>query len=367
MRLFFIYCLVTTLSYFYQIGTAQSQVDTNKVYLFAEEMPLIPTCVVYDTTAAAKYKCTQDLLLNYIYQNVQYPDSARFKGIEGTVVLSFVIGRDSTIKDGKVVKDIGGGCGAAALYVVNAMNPLNLKWAPGKKEGIPVDVQMTIPVKFKIKEVPPYVLVDRDTVYTRCDTPAAYKDGTAALNEYIANNLKYPTAGVATCNVGVIEVKSLVKADGSVEILEMADYSDLGMDFQFEAISTITASAGQWEAAEYKGRKVPTSLPIRLNFKPTAATCQTRVSEYEKAQTLAIEGSTLVNQEEHLAGIGKLDEAIALFPNNAEFLSARGQAHLDLDNREQACLDLTKVKEILLVSWVDNLLPLICMGVETEK
>jgi len=367
MRLFFIYFLVTTLGCFYQIGTAQSQVDTDKVYVFAEEMPLIPTCATYDTTAAAKHKCTQDLLLNYIYQNVQYPDSARFTGIEGTVVVSFVIGRDSTIKDGKVVKDIGGGCGDAALYVINAMNPLQLKWVPGKKQGTPVDVRMTIPVKFKIKEVPPYVLIDRDTVYTTWDTPAAYKGGEVALTEYVNNNLKYPTVGVATCEVGVIEVKSLIGADGSVEILEMIDYSNLGMDFQFEAISTVTASASQWDAAVYKERKVPTSYPIRLNFKPTATTCQTRVSTYEKAQILAVEGSTLFNQGEHLAGIEKLDEAITLFPNNAEFLYARGQAHLDLDNREQACLDLTKVKEILLVSWVDNLLPLICLGVEKEK
>ena len=367
MRLFFIYFLVTTLSYFYQVGFVHGQVDTNKVYTFAEEMPLIPNCANYDTTAAAKQKCTQDLLINYIYQNVQYPDSARFKGIEGTVVLSFVVGRDSTIKDGKVVRDIGGGCGEAALYVINAMNPLNLKWVPGKKGGTPVDVQMTIPVKFKIKEVPPYVLVGRDTVYTTWDKPVAYKGGTAALTEYISNNLKYPTAGVAACEVGIIEVKALVDATGSVDILEMIDYSDLGMDFQFEAISMVTASVGQWEAAEYKGRKVPTSYPVRVSFKPTAATCQTKVSDFEKAQLIALEGSTLFNEGSQLAGIEKLDEAIALFPNNAEFLYARGQAHLDLDNREQACLDLTKVKEILLVSWVDNLLPLICVGVDKEK
>ena len=64
-----------------------------------------------------------------------------------------------------------------------------------------------------------------------------------------------------------------------------------------------------------------------------------------------------------------MDEAIALFPNNAEYLYARGQAHIELKNMEQACEDLTKVKEILLVSWVDNLLPIICNAkvVETAE
>lgn len=366
MRLFFTCLLLILQSYFYSTGVVYGQVDTSKVYPIVEEMPLIPNCATYDTTFAAKQKCTQDLLLNYIYQNVQYPDSARFKGIEGTVVISFVVGRDSMIKEGKVVKDIGGGCGAAALYVIKAMNPLNLKWVPGKTQGTPVDVRMTIPVKFKIKEVPPYVLVDRDTVYTTWDQASTFKGGAPALETYITSNLKYPDSGLKNCEVGVIEVKTLVDADGAVRILEMVDYNNLGMDFQFEAISTITGSVGQWNIAEYKGRKVPTSYPIRINFKPTAATCQTRVAAFDQAQALAIEGSTLFEQGEEAAGVAKLDEAIALFPDNTEFLYARGQVHLELDNMEQACLDLTKVKEILLVSWVDNLLPLICNGTEKE-
>lgn len=97
-----------------------------------------------------------------------------------------------------------------------------------------------------------------------------------------------------------------------------------------------------------------------MNFYPTAANCQTTVSSFESAQLLAIEGSQLFNQGSHEEGIAKLDEAIQLFPNNAEYLYARGQAHMDLKNMAQACEDLTKVKEILLVSWVDNLLPIIC-------
>ena len=359
MRFILTSLLVVSYCFFWQNGV-QAQVDTNKVYSVVEQMPLIPNCATYDTTYAAKQKCSQDLLLNFIYKNVQYPDSARFEGIEGTVVVSFVIGRDSMVRDAQVVKDIGGGCGEAALYVINAMNPLNLRWIPGQVQGVPVDVRRIIPIKFKIKELPPYILMDGDTVYTEFDKPLSFKGGEAALTAHIEKTLQYPSTGNDSCSVGTVEIKALVAPNETISILEMHDFNSLGMDFQFEAISAVNGTIGQWDLAEYKGRKVPTSYLLRLDFKPTVAQCQTQVTNFERAQQLAVDGSNLFNQGEHETGMAKLEEATTLFPNNAEFLYAKGQAHLELKNMEQACTDLTKVIEILLVSWVDNLLPLIC-------
>ena len=344
----------------------QAQVDTSKIYDIAEKMPLLPRCAALDTTETAKKKCSQELLLSFIYGNVKYPDSARIAGIEGTVVVRFVIGRDSTIKNTEVLKDIGGGCGAAATYVINAMNPLNIKWIPGEMQGVPVDVQMTLPVKFKLKDPPPYILVDQDTVYTEMDTPLSFKGGATALEDYMTSNTTYPASGNDSCFIGTIETNALVTPQGEVRILELNDFSNLGMDYQFEAISTVTSTIGKWELAEYKGRKVPTSYPIRLTFLPTAASCQTTIDKYKKAEQLAVEGSDLFNQGNQTEGMAKLDEAITLFPTNAEYLYARGQAHMELKNMQQACEDLTKVKEILLVGWVDNLLPIICNVKEIE-
>ena len=339
---------------------AIGQVDTAQVYNLVDQMPLIPNCGVMDTSYAAKRKCTQDLLLDFIYRNVQYPDSARYNGIEGMVALSFIIGRDSMIREAKVVKDIGGGCGAAALYVVNAMNPMNLRWIPGQKEGVPVDVRMTIPVKFKIKEIPPYTFINGDTVYTKFDKPLTYKGGPTALDNFITTNKKYPVAGNTTCGVGIIETKILVRASGEIEILELNDFSSLGVDFQFEGISVINATMGQWEMAEYEGRKVPTTYVIRIGFQPTVDECKSVANNFEMAQELIAAGSALFNEGSDEEGLAKLNEAVTLFPNNAEYLYARGQAYMESNQMEKACMDLTKVKELLLVSWVDNLLPLIC-------
>jgi len=151
-----------------------------------------------------------------------------------------------------------------------------------------------------------------------------------------------------------------VKPSGDIEILELIDFSNLGVDFQFESISAINATAGQWDMAEYKGREVPTSYVIRMDFQPTVDGCENVISNFKSAQELVTEGSTLFNEGAQEEGLVKLSEAINLFPDNAEYLYARGQAYLELSQMDKACSDLTKVKELLLVSWVDNLLPLIC-------
>ncbi len=341
-------------------------VDTSKVYPVAEYMPMVSNCAAWDTTYQVQRQCSQEVLLKFIYANVQYPDSARMQGVEGTVVLNFVVNTDSTISDAKIVRDIGGGCGDAALAVINALNPLGLKWAPGKQKGIPVKVSMNIPVKFKIKEVPPYDVVDGDTIYNTFDKVLAFTGGDAAKAEFLSKNLKYPAAGNDSCSIGTVEVKALVEADGVVRILEMNDFSNLGMDYQFEAISATTASIGKWEVAEYGGKKVPAAHLLRMDFKPTAAACKATVSKFEKAQLVAVEGSNLYNAGQQEAGIAKLTEALDAFPDNAEFLYARGNAYLDMQNYAGACEDLSKVKEILLVTWADNLLPVICKQAEEK-
>ena len=330
-------------------------------------MPMVSNCAAWDTTYEVQRRCSQDVLLKFIYQNVNYPDSARMQGIEGTVVISFIVNPDSTLSDAKIVRDIGGGCGASALYVVNALNPLGLKWAPGKKEGVPVKVQMNIPIKFKIKEVPPYDVIDRDTIYNTFDKVLAFNGGNSALSAFLSEQLKYPAIGNDSCTIGSIEVRALVEPNGVVRVLEMSDFSNLGFDFQFEAINATTATIGKWEIAEYKGKKVPAAYTMRMEFKPENPSCNSIISRFEEAERIAVEGSILFNEGKKEEGVAKLSEAIALFPDNAEFLSARGNAYLDMKNYIGACEDLTKVKEILLVTWVDTLLPVICKQGENDE
>lgn len=86
----------------------------------------------------------KDSLRAFIQRNLQYPQLARDKHIEGKVYVTFVVEKDGTITNIKVLRDIGGGCGAEAVRVVKLMP----KWKPGTQRGKPVRVQYNLPINF---------------------------------------------------------------------------------------------------------------------------------------------------------------------------------------------------------------------------
>lgn len=347
-----------------QWTTAQDS-DTT-IYDFAQEPPRFPACERLDTTLDAKKQCSQQALLATIYSNVRYPLEARQNGNEGQVVVSFVVNTDSTISNFEVLRDIGGGCGQAVLNVLAAFNQAGVKWIPGKLEGKDIRSRMTLPIKFKLKEAPPFVIVDGDSVYTKVDTPLNYEGGTEQLMAYIENNLKYPDSGLDSCLIGSFDVQVLVSPDQTAQVLDLTDYNNLGFDFIAAVSDVITGTFGKWQPAIYKERKVPSTFDVSLTFVPEAAHCQTVADRYDTAVSIANEGSNLYNEGKKEEGIAKLTEALEMFPDNGNFLLMRGQAYLDSNNYTQACQDLSKAKSIAGISWYDSILPVICK-VKSEK
>jgi len=111
-----------------------------------EEMPRFPGCDHIENESERK-KCADKALLQFIYKNITYPIFARENGIQGAVVVQFVIERDGLVTNAKLARDIGGGCGEEALRIVNQMP----KWIPGKQNGKPVKVQFNLPIRFKLE------------------------------------------------------------------------------------------------------------------------------------------------------------------------------------------------------------------------
>lgn len=347
-----------------QLGAQELPTVDTTIFKVASEMPRFPGCEQLDTTMAAKMECSQASLLNFMYSNIQYPLEARQEGIEGTVVISFVVEKDGFISNPNVMKDIGGGCGQEALRVALAMNSAmadaGLRWIPAKKDGQSIRMQYNLPIRFKLKDPPDFVMVGIDTVYVEMDDSLNYKGGNEALSTFLKSKLKYPSSLKDSCFVGAMDVKVLVFPDGMVKVLDVSDYFDLGFDFQFEAIQAATATFGNWDPATLRGRKVPTTYDFMVEFLPEESRCQQSIMDYEKAQVFADEGLALFNEGNEEGGIEKLTEAITLFPENANYRYIRGQAYMSLEKMEEACEDFTMVKKVLSISLVNNLLPIIC-------
>lgn len=84
--------------------------------------------------------------IQFLQQNIVYPQMARESGIQGTVYVTFVVERNGAVTDVRVLRGIGGGCDEEAVRVIKAMP----KWNPGKQRGKPVRVQFNMPIKFTL-------------------------------------------------------------------------------------------------------------------------------------------------------------------------------------------------------------------------
>lgn len=97
---------------------------------------------------SAMFPGGQDELIKYLALNIQYPKQARVRGVEGLVYVSFVVEKDGSLTDIKLLRDIGSGCGQEALRVVKEMP----KWRPAKLKGETVRMQFNLPVKFTLAD-----------------------------------------------------------------------------------------------------------------------------------------------------------------------------------------------------------------------
>lgn len=82
----------------------------------------------------------------YVSDEVKYPAQARRIEREGKVFVEFVINRDGSVTDIKVIKGIGAGCDEEAIRVIQK----SPKWTPGKQRGKPVRQRMVLPINFQL-------------------------------------------------------------------------------------------------------------------------------------------------------------------------------------------------------------------------
>jgi protein TonB len=86
-------------------------------------------------------------LFQFLSQSIKYPVVAEENGVQGRVLVTFVVERDGSITDVKVVKSIDPSLDAEAKRVIRSMP----RWKPGKQNGSAVRVKYTVPVTFRLQ------------------------------------------------------------------------------------------------------------------------------------------------------------------------------------------------------------------------
>lgn len=103
------------------------------VFMVAEQMP--------------EYPGGMKEMLKFLQENVKYPENAMKNNVQGRVIVQFVVEKDGTPTEFKVLRSVDPDLDAEALRVMKAMP----KWKPGMQKGQVVRVKFTVPVSFKLQ------------------------------------------------------------------------------------------------------------------------------------------------------------------------------------------------------------------------
>ena len=123
-------CLTTVLAQ----KTVVSQKDQKEdPFNVVEDMPEFPDGI--------------EAMIQFISNNIQYPADAQKQKVDGRVLVNFVVEKDGSITEVKVIKPTFPSLDAEAVRVVKAMP----KWKPGYQKGQAVRVQFTMPINFSLK------------------------------------------------------------------------------------------------------------------------------------------------------------------------------------------------------------------------
>lgn len=260
----------------------QQQENPNKVYEAVDHEP--------------EFIGGSDGFGKYLTKTIKYPAGARKDNIEGKVYISFIVERDGSLTDAKVLRGPGHGLNEEALRAIK----LSPKWKPGIQAGKNVRVSYTIPVNFTLhsknvlvdespvpKEDPPVaprkrvrihdvVLAppaarttktqihdDPNMVYEAVDQEPSFPGGQNAFSSFLAHTVKYPAIDRDNKITGKVYVSFVVEKDGT--ITDIRPVRGPSETLKEEAVRSIKTSP-RWKPGIQNGRPVRVQYTIPVNF-----------------------------------------------------------------------------------------------------
>ena len=113
--------------------SSSTPAEDTKVFSYVDQMPIFPG--------------GESALMNYIASNLKYPSAAQDQGIQGLVMLRFVVTGTGKVGEVQVLKSLDPSCDREAIRVVKSLP----RFTPGRKQGKPVNVWFQLPIRFELR------------------------------------------------------------------------------------------------------------------------------------------------------------------------------------------------------------------------
>jgi len=221
-------------------------------------------------------------MFNYIAEHVVYPDSAIVQGAQGKVYCEFVVEKDGSLSNFKVVRSAQNEwLDKEAVRVISSMP----HWKAGTIGGQPVRTRYFLPVTFKIQAPPPppsNIVYDQvsyeETVMM--DKWPEFPGGKEALFQFLSENVKYPSEAQKKGVQGKALVEFVIDKDGTITDIQIERSSgDHWLDR--EAIRVVH-SMPNWKPGEKDGKVVRVRYHVPINFALTNDESKVKHTNAEK-------------------------------------------------------------------------------------
>ena len=220
-------------------------------------------------------------LMQFLSKNIQYPINAQKNHTQGRVTVQFVVNKDGSISEPKIIRGVDPDLDGEAIRVISLMP----KWKPGMQKGQPVRVKYTVPVMFRLsddgqkEEYKPIPKIDETVVvgYASKQAPAEedpvfevvenmpeFAGGMGGLMQYLSKNIKYPVEAQKAGIQGRVIMQVIIDKNGNVTNPKVTQPVDPLL--ATEAIR-VTASMPKWKPGTQRGMPVNVKYTFPIVFR----------------------------------------------------------------------------------------------------
>lgn len=234
--------------------------DGEEVYEVVEKMPKFP-----DGGMSG--------LMKYLSANIRYPEAAHKAGTQGRVTVQFVVGKDGSIGDVKVIRGVDPTLDAEAIRVISGMP----KWKPGTQKGEPVNVRYTVPVMFRLTSEPVEKIDEMivvgyrnpdapvtGEVYETVDKMPEFPGGMTGLMQHLSKNIRYPAEAHTNNIQGRVVVSVIINTEGKATNAQIVQGVAPSLDAEALRIAT---TMPDWTPGTKDGKPVNVKYTFPVVFR----------------------------------------------------------------------------------------------------
>ena len=203
---------------------------------------------------------------NWVMSHVKYPESAREMGVQGKVIIQFVVNTKGDVEQVRVLRSVDLTCDAEAVKAIKA----SPKWVPAKQSGKLVKQQFVIPVVFKlITSVKVSSNTDsiknEEPIFIAVDENAKFQGGDInTFRNWLMTHVKYPETARKMGIQGRVIAQFVVNTEGNVEKVKIL--RSLEPDCDAEVVRVIRNSP-KWTPGKKDGENVKQQFVSPVIFK----------------------------------------------------------------------------------------------------